>query len=72
MSEVTRDPEAVATELAGKLSARTRHVCVLLGAGASRSAGLPDLGGLQDAVKSSSHLTAPAAAGNRSLQDEEP
>ena len=34
MSELTRDPEAVATELAGKLSARTRHVCVLLGAGA--------------------------------------
>ncbi len=57
MSEVTRDPEAVATELAGKLSARTRHVCVLLGAGASRSAGLPDLRGLQDAVKESSRLT---------------
>lgn len=57
MSEVTRDPEGVATELAGKLSAKTRHVCVLLGAGASRSAGLPGLGGLQDAVKESSRLT---------------
>lgn len=56
MSKVTRDPELVATELASKLSARTRHVCVLLGAGASRSAGLPDLGGLQDAVRSSSRL----------------
>ena len=57
MSEVTRDPEGVATELAGKLSPRRRHVCVLLGAGASRSAGLPDLSGLQDAVKESSRLT---------------
>ena len=56
MSEVTRDPEIVATELAGKLSARARHVCVLLGAGASSSAGLPDLDGLQDAVKKSSRL----------------
>lgn len=57
MSEGICDPEAVATELAGKLSARTRHVCALLGAGASHSAGLPDLGGLQDVVKSSNHLT---------------
>lgn len=57
MSEVTCDPEVVATELAAKLSARTRHVCALLGAGVSRSAGLPDLQGLQDAVISSDHLT---------------
>lgn len=58
MSEITRDPESVATELAGKLSARTRHVCALLGAGASRSAGLPDLSGLQTAVGKSALLTA--------------
>ena len=58
-SEITRDPEAVATELAGKLSARTRHVCVFLGAGASRSAGLPDLAGLQEAVSSSESLNKP-------------
>jgi hypothetical protein len=57
MIEITRDPEAVATELAGKLSARTRHVSVLLGAGASHSAGLPDLRGLQDVVKKSDCLT---------------
>lgn len=44
------DPEIATTELAGKLSARTRHVCALLGAGASRAAGLPDLKGLQLAV----------------------
>jgi len=57
MTEVTRDPEGVATELAGKLSTRTRHVCVLPGAGAARAAGLPDLIGLQDSVKSSNQLT---------------
>lgn len=57
MSGTSRDPETAATELAGKLSARTRHVCVLLGAGASRAAGLPDLAGLQDAVKHSTCLT---------------
>lgn len=51
-----RDPESVATELAGKLSARTRHVCTLLGAGASRAAGLPDLAGLQQAVLDSKSL----------------
>ena len=59
MSEITCDPEAVATELAGKLSARTRHVSVLLGAGASRSADLPDLRGLQNVVKKSKLLTDP-------------
>lgn len=51
------DPEAVATELAGKLSTRARHVCVLLGAGASSAAGLPDLRGLQKVVETSSSLT---------------
>jgi len=54
---MTRDPVTVATELAAKLSARTRHVCALLGAGASRSAGLPDLAGLQVAVETSVRLT---------------
>lgn len=46
-------PETVATELASKLSARTRHVSVFLGAGAGRSAGLPDLKGLQAVVLNS-------------------
>ncbi len=47
------DPEIITTELAGKLSARTRHVCVFIGGGAPHSAGLPDLKGLQAAVISS-------------------
>lgn len=37
--------------LGGKLASRSRHVCVFLGAGASRAAGLPDLAGLEKAVK---------------------
>jgi hypothetical protein len=57
MSGAVCDPEAIAKELASKLSARTRHVCALLGAGASRSAGLPDLAGLQDVIKKSSRLS---------------
>lgn len=39
--------EEVARQLAGKLGSRARHVCVLLGAGASCAAGLPALAGLQ-------------------------
>jgi len=44
------DPSRVARELGGKLSARTRHVCVLVGAGGARAAGLPDLAGLEERV----------------------
>jgi hypothetical protein len=55
---VNSDPSVVATELASKLSARSRHVCLLLGAGVSRSAGLPDLHGLQEAVEHSHQLDA--------------
>lgn len=43
---VEHDPELVARELATKLSSRARHVCVLLGAGASVAAGLPTVTGL--------------------------
>jgi hypothetical protein len=52
----TYDPGPTASELASKLSARTRHVCVFFGAGVSRAAGLPDLSGLQNAVKTSVEL----------------
>ena len=45
------DPFDVATLLARKLATRERHVCFLLGAGASRSAGLPDMAGLKIAVE---------------------
>lgn len=44
------NPSEVAGGLAGKVSARSRHICILLGAGASRAAGLPDLQGLQREV----------------------
>lgn len=52
-AQTSIDPENITTELAGKISARTRHVCVLIGGGAPHSAGLPDLEGLQAAVISS-------------------
>lgn len=44
------DPQHVAAEFSAKLAARSRHVCFLTGAGTSRSAGLPDLAGLEAAV----------------------
>lgn len=44
------DPEVVARELATKLSSRARHVCVLLGAGASVAAGLPTIADLTTIV----------------------
>lgn len=40
----------VAGEIATKLASRSRHVCLFLGAGASCSAGLPNVAGLKDAV----------------------
>lgn len=42
--------EEVARELAGKLASRARHVCVLLGAGASCAADLPALAELEKRV----------------------
>jgi hypothetical protein len=47
------DAERVAREFAGKLAARARHVCVLLGAGASVSAGLPTVAELETIVTNS-------------------
>lgn len=44
------DPERVAASLSAKLGARTRHLCMFIGAGASRACGLPDLTGLEAAV----------------------
>jgi len=46
----THDPNAFATQLSYKLASRSRHVCVLLGAGASRACGLPDLPTLTEKV----------------------
>lgn len=48
---VGHSPAEFARELSAKQATRSRHVCVLLGAGASRAANVPDLRGLGDAVK---------------------
>jgi hypothetical protein len=47
---VEHDPIDFVKQLAGQLAARSRHVCALLGAGAARACGLPDLAGLQQEV----------------------
>jgi hypothetical protein len=44
------DPIKLVTGLSAKLAARTRHVCVFVGAGASRACGLPDVAALQKSV----------------------
>jgi SIR2-like domain len=44
------DPERFASNLGAKLATRSRHVCALLGAGASRACGLPDVTQLQVGV----------------------
>lgn len=46
------NPLEFATALSAKLATRSRHVCVLLGAGVARSCGLPDVAQLQDRVLS--------------------
>lgn len=51
----THDPVAVATDLAAKLAARSRHVCLLLGAGTSCAAGLPDVATLRSLVLDELH-----------------
>jgi SIR2-like domain len=50
MAGPAHDLLAVVGELSTKLATRSRHVCVLLGAGASVGAGLPDLAGLTSKV----------------------
>ena len=44
---VTHNVPAFANGLSAKLAAKSRHVCVFLGAGASRACGLPDMACLQ-------------------------
>ena len=46
----THDVISFANGLSAKLAARSRHVCVFLGAGASRACGLPDMSRLQQQV----------------------
>jgi len=44
------DPIEYAALLAKKLGSRQRHVCFLLGAGASKPSGFPDIAGLKDEI----------------------
>lgn len=44
------DPIEFASHLAQQLASRSRHVCLLLGAGVSKACGLPDVAGLQEHV----------------------
>jgi hypothetical protein len=46
----SHDPLKFATALGAKLATRSRHVCMFLGAGASRACGLPDVAELQQRV----------------------
>ena len=45
------DPAVLAQDLANKLGSRARHVCMLIGAGASCAAGLPLLADLENEVR---------------------
>lgn len=44
------DPVVVSADLSSKLSSRARHINLILGAGTSRPAGLPDMKGLIDLI----------------------
>ena len=44
------DPLSFVTDLGAKLATRSRHVCVLLGAGAANACGLPDVGGIEKRI----------------------
>ena len=48
----THSPQEFATGLAAKLATRSRHVCMFLGAGASKACGLPDVSELETSVRS--------------------
>jgi hypothetical protein len=47
---VDHDPLKFASGLSAKIASRARHVCIFLGAGASRACGLPDVAALQQFV----------------------
>ena len=46
----THDPLGFTSGLSARLASRARHVCLFVGAGASRSCGLPDLAELQEKI----------------------
>ena len=45
------DPYRFVSDLSSKLASRSRHVCVFVGAGASKACGLPDVSALEMGVK---------------------
>lgn len=47
---IEHDPLDFASTLSAKLATRSRHVCILLGAGAARACGLPDVAALEERV----------------------
>jgi hypothetical protein len=47
------DPLTFVNSLSAKLATRSRHICALLGAGAARACGLPDIAGLTAGIKTS-------------------
>jgi hypothetical protein len=59
------DPLTFVNSLSAKLATRSRHICALLGAGAARACGLPDIAGLTAGIKTS--LPAEQAAAFTSL-----
>jgi len=50
MTETKHDPVDFANALGLKMASASRHLCVFLGAGASKACGLPDVGELQGKV----------------------
>lgn len=61
----SHDPLTFVNSLSAKLAVRSRHVCALLGAGAARACGLPDIAGLTAEIEAS--LTKEQAAAFASL-----
>lgn len=49
-ADISHDPTSFAMGLSAKLATRSRHVCAFLGAGVSKTCGLPDLEELQSYV----------------------
>ncbi|MDA0167529.1 SIR2 family protein [Solirubrobacter taibaiensis] len=47
---MAHDAETITREFGQKLAARARHVCLFIGAGASRAVGLPDIAGLRKGI----------------------
>jgi hypothetical protein len=67
-TEPGHDPEQVVSQFAAKLAARSRHVCLFIGAGAGKAAGLPDLAELRSGVLAT--LSGDDASGARDLLDD--